>query len=735
MPKGSVPPARVRAARQAARVTVASLAGFYPALYALDRPVVAVYALFTPIALGVLSPVPGGGRRRARTVLLALPAAVALACLGTALAATTASAVAGMLVIGFVVSLGSAYGPAPASTVPGLLLFYVLACFPPYAPDTLPQRLCGLLAGGLLLILCERFVLPAPAAPSCRARIAQALDLAASSALAAARGHGDDPDRARRLRAEGRALRLSQLPAASRPTGADRTSRGLAHCGSATRRVLDHLARTFDGPVPRRGDDPHCAALLRAVAAACGTTAESLRGRRAVPAPEILEEEAADFVATRGQATEEGRREPSPRLLRHRSDVLAISASALTAQTAAAIAFAGRRASPGLPYEQFWYARPSTAVLLLARLRGNLTLRSVLFQNAARTALGLGAARLVAGTLDLAHGFWVLLAVLTLGRTTAGATWATVRKAAVGTLLGALAAGALLVGAGGTTVVYAVVLVPAMFVAFAVGPVAGPAWAQGLFTLVVSAAFSQLTPTTWRLAEVRLLDVVTGCGIGLLCGVLAWPAGARAEVRRGVAELLRAVGPLVALTTDELVGSPGGTRAPDRAAAQALRLARHRLRIAEGAYAQYRTEGGASAEDPDWLAALNCGSHAMVGAHWLPLQDVGPAPPDAARWARASAAELVTAMDRAALLPPGGVRARPAPLPAEVITAAPAPVRPTLVDIDSWLRTLAAELAAVGGRAGDEPPRPADRGTEPGTRGSGLSGRVPGDATDPSSAG
>ncbi|MEU8793195.1 FUSC family protein [Streptomyces sp. NPDC048643] len=707
MPQGLFSPARVRAARQAARVTVASLAGFYTALYALDRPVVAVYALFTPIALGVLSPVPGGGRQRARTVLLVLPLAVALTALGTTLAVTTASAVAGMLVIGFIVSFGAAYGPAPASVVPGLLLFYVLACFPPYAPETLPERLCGLLAGGALLVVCELLLLPASPSPPYRARIAAALDLAAAAAVAVARGHGHDPERARRLRDEGRALRFSQLPPASRPTGAGRTARGLAHAGSATRRVLDHLARTFERPAPEPGDDPHCAALLREVATACTATADALRATRAVPGQEMLEEEVADFVAVRGHPSENGAA-ASPRLLRHRSDVLATAASALTVQTAVTVAIGGRRSSPGMPHEQFWYAQPSTRRLLTVRLTGNLTLRSVLFQNAVRTALGLGAARLVAGTLDLSHGFWVLLAVLTLGRTTAGATWSTVRSAAVGTLLGALAAGVLLFGAGDATIVYAVILVPAMFVAFAVGPIAGPAWAQGLFTLVVSAAFSQLTPATWRLAEVRLLDVLTGCTIGLLCGVLAWPAGARAEVRRSAAELLHAVARLVALTTANLVDAPDEARARDDATEEALRLARHRLRIAEGAYAQYRTEGGRDpgGGGPDWLAALNCGSHAMAGAHWLPRQDHGPAPPNAVRWARESVARLTTAMDRAATFPPGGVRVRPTPLPAEVISAAPAPVRPTLVDIDGWLRTLAAELATIGGGDTDEPSPP-----------------------------
>jgi hypothetical protein len=432
---------------------------------------------------------------------------------------------------------------------------------------------------------------------------------------------------------------------------------------------------------------------------------------------------AADFIAVRGHPAGTGTRtgtEASQALLEYRSDVLATAASALTVQAAVAVAIGGRRTSPGLPHEQFWYAEPPTARLLAIRLTGNLTLRSVLFQNAVRTALGLGAARLVAGTLDLSHGFWVLLAVLTLGRTTAGATWATVRSAALGTLVGSLAAGVLLFEAGGAVDVYAAVLVPAMFVAFSVGPIAGPAWAQGLFTLVVSAAFSQLAPAGWRLAEARLLDVLTGCAIGLVCGVLAWPAGARAEVRRSVAELLRAVAPLTRLTVAAAVGAPEDP-APRRAAAEeALRVTRHRLRIAEAAYAQYRTEGGGAPAGggPDWHAALVCANHAVVGSHWLPRREYGPAPPDAVRWARESAGRLATAMDRAAAFPSGGVRARPAPLPPEVVSSSPARVRPVLVDVDGWLRSLAAELTAIAG-TGDgpgEPPPVQGRGTDSGSR-------------------
>ena len=67
--------------------------------------------------------------------------------------------------------------------------------------------------------------------------------------------------------------------------------------------------------------------------------------------------------------------------------------------------------------EPFWYSARSTPWLWFRRFRGHFTPRSVFFQNAVRLAVGLAAARLVAGLLDLSHGFWMLLATLTLMRT------------------------------------------------------------------------------------------------------------------------------------------------------------------------------------------------------------------------------------------------------------------------------------------------------------------------------
>ena len=99
---------------------------------------------------------------------------------------------------------------------------------------------------------------------------------------------------------------------------------------------------------------------------------------------------------------------------------------------------------PGEEGDTFWYAGASPVLLWWRRLRCHLSLRSVYLQNALRLGVGLALARLVAGELDVAHGFWVLLATLTLMRTSAASTRAALPPALLGTTIG----GALAIGLG-----------------------------------------------------------------------------------------------------------------------------------------------------------------------------------------------------------------------------------------------------------------------------------------------
>src|SRR5439155_20758904 len=133
------------------------------------------------------------GRQRAVTTLWALPAGTALVVLGTLLAVRTWAAVLGMLVIGFLVAYAGSAGPRIAGAAPGMQLLYILPCFPPYAPDTLDQRVYGFLLGAVLLAAAQVLVLPAPRTPSFRSLLADAAEAAA--ALAGHQG-GPSPEEA-----------------------------------------------------------------------------------------------------------------------------------------------------------------------------------------------------------------------------------------------------------------------------------------------------------------------------------------------------------------------------------------------------------------------------------------------------------------------------------------------------------------------------------------------------------
>jgi hypothetical protein len=122
------------AVRRAARVTVAACAGFYACRYGLGNRVMAPYALFGAVAMGMLAQIPGTPAQRARTLLGVLPVGYLLVTAGTLLAVSNWAAAAGMFVLGFLVSYAGVGGPRLVGLANGVQLLYILPCFPPYDP-------------------------------------------------------------------------------------------------------------------------------------------------------------------------------------------------------------------------------------------------------------------------------------------------------------------------------------------------------------------------------------------------------------------------------------------------------------------------------------------------------------------------------------------------------------------------------------------------------------------------
>ena len=269
------------ALRKALRVTVAACVGFFVCEYLIGLSTLATYAVFGTIAFGVLSDVSGPPAQRTRTYLAALPVALVLVTIGTAAARSTPAAVVGMLVVGFAVAYAGVGGPRIAGVANGLQLFYVLPCFPPYDPASLPQRLIGLTIGIGLVAAADRLLWPAGAPVPFRARLADAVDAVARYV---ANLPADDPRGAAEAAVNG--LRSSGLPPAVRPTGPGRRDRGLTHA-TAELRTMVVRAHLLAGLLPDLRDPAARAAVdtvLALVGDALAHCAAALRG--AGPPPE-----------------------------------------------------------------------------------------------------------------------------------------------------------------------------------------------------------------------------------------------------------------------------------------------------------------------------------------------------------------------------------------------------------------------------------------------------------------
>jgi uncharacterized membrane protein YccC len=696
--------------RRAVRVTLVACVGFYFCRYVLDNAGMAPYALFGAIALGVLSQISGSPARRARTLLAVLPVGWVLITIGTLLSVNNWAAAAGMFVLGFLVSFVGVGGPRLVGLVAGLQLLYILPCFPPYDPGSLGWRLAGFSLAVILLACAELVLWPDPTPLSYERKLAAAVSGLAACLAAVADGWSGDPAGRERLAAllpeatdAADALRPSRLPPTQRPASAGRRDRALT-AAAGTARLL--LGRTVDLYFEDDRDAvslPAAAALVREAAGCAEAAAAWLRGEGPVPDTNLVVAALQTFRVARMNTDPSGL--PPDRL---RLGSLALSLGEWVKSLVTAIRIAAGEpihADPTPPEArpgQFWYAYEKTYRLWWHRLREHLTPRSVYFQGALRLAAALAVARLLAGILDLSHGFWVLLTILTVLRASAAATRSALKPALIGTVIGSvIAAGLLVIGVDPT--VYAIALPFLMIVGFAAGPLLGLGWAQALFTLVITLVFAQVTPVDWRLAEARVLDVVVGAAIGVIIGLFAWPRGGSGELHRAAGTFLADAARVVRETVDVMANGahPGAV----------LPQARLDGQLAEASYALYQSEQH-PASMIDWQATLVAGHHTVRGAEVLirscPSGGLLPSAPPLT----AAAADVAGRYEHVAL----GLLTRD-----RAALTGPAPEPPTLTwpddlgqdlyhlaDLRAWLDGLRDDLSRIAGT-----PEPSPAGADP----------------------
>ena len=594
-----------------------------PAMFALGdkvigNPQVATFAAFGSFAMLLLVDFGGPMAERLQAQAALAVTGGVFVCLATLASQTAWLAAVAMAVAGFGVIFAGVVSSVLAGATTALLLAFILPVSLAAPASAVPDRLAGwgMAAGAALVAIALLWPAPArdrlrgAAAAACRALAARLR--AGVAYLLSGMDEQFALDRDHAVAQAGQAvgaLRSAFLAMPYRPTGLstparttvrlvdeliwlnsiviqpglhrDGVNRAALRVKQAAAAVLCRAADLLDS---RGGSSEELGAALTELAAAHaklqdGVTA-GLPARSPRPAsdPAAGGEPAVEFITSLDPA--------------FRAEELSYAVS-LIARTTELTAAAERRS-----WRERWLGRqpegmPGTLSAARERITSYLEPHSVWLHNSLRGAAGLGLAVLAARLTGVQHSFWVVLGALSVLRSNALNTGQDAVRAILGTVAGFIVGAALLVGIGTNTTLLWFLLPPAVFLAGVAPAVISFAGGQAAFTLTVVILFSILQPTGWRVGLVRIEDVAIGVGVSLVVGVLFWPRGAAAALRRALAEAYADGAGYLASTVRSGMsrGDPGASARP-AVAGDAARAAAASRRL-DDAFRTYLAERGA----------------------------------------------------------------------------------------------------------------------------------------------
>ncbi len=552
------------ALRRAARTAIVM-----PALFALGEKVIGNPALATFAAFGsfaMLLLVDFGGPMRERLQAQAALAVVGggFVCLGTLASKSVWVAAAAMALVGFVVIFAGVVSSVLAGASTSLLLSFILSVTNAAPASAIPDRLAGwgmaagvgLLAVALLWPAPTRDPLRAAAAGACRA-----LSARLRTEIAYRLSGGDESFAPARDHAVVQAdaalatLHRGFLATPYRPTGLSTSARTVVRLVDELEwlgSIVAHAARFAPGTsvdhdacavklaaaaVLERG-----AGLLETIGGDCAELhselaelAERLAGlersatsdlpvRRRTPATGSATQEqaqAAEFISSLDPSFRAQELGYVVSTLAHNIDLTA------AAERRSWLARALGRQPEGLA---------GTLVAAQERAGAHVDRNSVWLHNSVRGAVGLGLAVFVANRTGVQHSFWVVLGTLSVLRSNALNTGQNAFRGLLGTVAGFVVGAAMLSVIGTNTTLLWFLLPPAILLAGIAPAAISFAAGQAAFTLTLVFLFNIIQPTGWRVGLLRVEDIAIGCAVSLLVGLLFWPRGAGAALRRALAD-------------------------------------------------------------------------------------------------------------------------------------------------------------------------------------------------------
>ncbi len=528
--------------RRALRVAIV-----VPAMAAFARIIVgdpaAVFAVFGAFALLGLADFGGPTIPRARAYAGAAAVGAGLVVLGTVASATAWSAVAGTMLVVFVVQILGVFGGYVAAAQTAVLLAFVVAVSISAPAGEVWARVAGWTLAGGTSLAAGVLLWPRHARTQVRQRAGDAC-----RALAALLADPQAPAVRDQARERVEATRRAYDQAPLRPAGPARRDRALVDLVVQLDRALEFADRVAGADRRHPGTILEERALRRTTGRVLEASADVLVGETARPDLVGLDEDRVAFRAALDRWAAERLRagQPAESVLDGLSGGVA---SRLLAHTALAIAVDATVVGgldvddPPSPLPHWNAPRPGPASWLqrvAGTLRTHLRPTSVWFRNRLRAALALGLAVLVTRIVRVDHSFWVVLGTLSVLRSNALGTGRTALLAIEGTVVGLVIAAVLTLAIGTDEVGLWITLPIVAFLAAYVPTVVSFLVGQAGFTLFVIVLFDLLQPQGWRLGLVRLEDVALGIGVSLVVAVLLWPRGARGQLRSALAALYRA---------------------------------------------------------------------------------------------------------------------------------------------------------------------------------------------------
>ncbi len=539
----------LRATRRAARTAIVM-----PALFALGsqvfgNPGVATFAAFGSFALLLLADFGGTLTERLAAQVSLVVIGCVLIVLATLVSRAPWAAAVAMLVVGFLVLFVGVVSSALAAASTSILLSFILPVATPAGPAAIPDRLLGWLLAGVVSLPAVTLLWPAPRSEPLRDAAAEACrQLSVRLTVEVARWHGEDDgdvDQAvARANAAVAKLRATFLTTPYRPSGLTTATRAVVRLVDEViwlSVILDNAAAT--GHQPRA--DPTVREVKTAAAVLLDHAGKALSLRE--PPQDSLQDHLDDLARARrgmealaiaevklprhGRTAEDLGSSLTPSFRAHE---LSFAVMAIAENIAVAVAAEQRSWWQKLLGQQ---PRGVAGPIASAQERAlaHVEPHSVWLRNSLRGAIALGGAVRVADLSGAQHSFWIVLGALSVLRSNALSTGQSVVRGLVGTTIGFVIGGALVLALG-TNHILLWVLLPVAILGAGIAPAVSFTAGQAGFTVTLLILFNIVSPAGWQVGLVRVEDVAIGCAVSLVVGALFWPRGAAGALRRALAE-------------------------------------------------------------------------------------------------------------------------------------------------------------------------------------------------------